>query len=85
MSADAVAGPKQAGRARGPDDAVWYGRQEGQVYLSDRKVRMERRRLRRKGDAEASEVEVPAYTAMKRPGPLADRMLEILMAGVSPE
>lgn len=83
MSAEAVAGPKQAGRARGPDDPVWYGRQGGEVYLSDRKVRIERPRLRRKREGEGGEVEVPAYAAMKRPGPLADRMLEILMAGVS--
>jgi transposase-like protein len=81
MSAEAVAGPKQAGRAREADEVVWYGRQRGQVYLSDRKVRVERPRLRRKG--EGGEVEVPAYAAMKRPGALADRMLEILMAGVS--
>jgi transposase-like protein len=83
MSAEGVAGPKQAGRARSADEVVWYGRQGGQVYLSDRKVRIERPRLRRKGDGEGGEVEVPAYTAMKRPGALADRMLEILMAGVS--
>jgi transposase-like protein len=83
MSAEAVAGPKQAGRARGADEVVWYGRQRGQVYLSDRKVRVERPRLRRKGDGEGGEVEVPAYAAMTRPGALADRMLEILMAGVS--
>lgn len=83
MSAEAVAGPKQAGRARGDEDVVWYGRQRGQVYLSDRKLQIERPRLRRKGDGEAGEVEVPAYGAMKRPGALADRMLEILMAGVS--
>lgn len=83
MSAEAVAGPKQAGRARGDEDVVWYGRQRGQVYLSDRKLQIERPRLRRKGDGEAGEVEVPAYAAMKRPGALADRMLEILMAGVS--
>jgi hypothetical protein len=38
MSAEGVAGPKQAGRTRGEDEAVWYGRQRGQVYLSDRKV-----------------------------------------------
>lgn len=82
MSAEAVAGPKQAGRARGADDAVWYGRQDGQVYLSERKVRVERPRLRQKGEGGA-EVEVPAYASMRRPGPLADRMLEILMAGVS--
>ena len=83
MSAEGVAGPKQAGRARGEDEAVWYGRQAGQVYLSERKVRVERPRLRRRGSGEGGELEVPAYEAMKRPGPLADRMLEILMAGVS--
>jgi transposase-like protein len=83
MSAEGVAGPKQAGRARGGNQAVWYGRQGGQVYLSDRKVRVERPRLRRRGRGEGGEVEVPAYAAMRRPGPLADRMLEILMAGVS--
>lgn len=65
MSAEAVAGPKQAGRARGDEDVVRYGRQPGQVYLSDRKVRFERPRIRRKGAGEA--VEVPAYAAMKRP------------------
>ena len=83
MSAEAVAGPKQAGRARRSDEVGWYGRQPGQVYLSDRKVRVERPRLRRKGEGAGGEVEVPAYAAMKRPGTLADRMLEILMAGVS--
>ena len=76
MSAEAVAGPKQSGRARGPADAVWYGRQRGQVYLTDRKVRIERPRLRRKG--EGAEVEVPAYAAMRQPGALADRMLDLL-------
>ena len=53
------------------------------VYLSDRKVRVERPRLRRRGVGEGGEVEVPAYAAMRRPGAVADRMLEVLMAGVS--
>ena len=83
MSAEGVAGPKQAGRSRAKDDTVWYGRQGGLVYLSDRKVRVERPRLRRRSAGEGGEVEVPAYTAMRRPGAVADRMLEILMAGVS--
>ena len=78
MSAEGVAGPKQAGRARREDQAVWYGRQGGQVYLSDRKVQVERPRLRRRGRGEGGEIEVPAYAAMRRPGPLADRMLEQL-------
>ena len=59
------------------------GRQGGQVYLSDRKVRIERPRLRHRGQGQGGEVEVPAYAAMRRPGAMADRMLEILMAGVS--
>ena len=49
MSAEGVAGVKQAGRSRAEDDTVWYGRQGGAVYLSDRKVRVERPRLRRRG------------------------------------
>ena len=83
MSAEGVAGVKQAGRSRAEDDTVWYGRQGGVVYLSDRKVRVERPRLRRRGAGEGGEVEVPAYAAMRRPGAVADRMLEVLMAGVS--
>lgn len=83
MSAEVLAGPKQAGKARGDGRACWYGRQGGQVYLAERKVHVERPRLRTKGQGEGGELEVPAYLAMKRPGPLADRMLEILMAGVS--
>ena len=83
MSAEGVAGVKQAGRSRAEDDTVWYGRQGGVVYLSDREVRVERPRLRRRGAGEGGEVEVPAYAAMRRPGAVADRMLEVLMAGVS--
>lgn len=83
MSAEGVAGPKQAGKARGAAETVWYGRQGGQVYLADRKVRVDRPRLRQRGGGEGAEVEVPAYRAMRQPGALADRMLEILMAGVS--
>ena len=57
MSAEGVAGVKQAGRSRAEDDTVWYGRQGGVVYLSDRKVRVERPRLRRRGAGEGGEVE----------------------------
>jgi transposase-like protein len=83
MSAEGVAGPKQAGKARGKDAVVWYGRQAGQVYLSDRKLRVSRPRLRRRGQGNGGEVEIPAYEAMQTPSRLAQRMLEILMAGVS--
>ncbi len=83
MSAEGVAGPKQSGKAREEGATVWYGRQGGQVYLSDRKVRIQRPRLRERTGGQGGEVEVPAYEAMRRPGAMADRMLEILMAGVS--
>lgn len=83
MSARSVAGLKQAGKVREDGETVWYGRQNGVTYLSERKVRVERPRLRRRGEGEGGEVEVPAYEAVKRPGALADRMLEILLAGVS--
>lgn len=80
MSAEGIAGPKQAGKARAEGAAVWYGRQRGQIRLSDRKLQVERPRLRRR---QGGEVAVPAYEAMKRPGPLADRMLELVLSGVS--
>jgi transposase-like protein len=83
LSAEGVAGPKQAGKTRSEGSPVWYGRQKGLVYLAERKVRVERPRLRRRGRGAGGEVEVPAYEAMSRPGPLADRMLEILLSGVS--
>ena len=83
MSAEGVAGPKQSGKAREEGSTVWYGRQNGLVYLSDRKIRIERPRLRERNGGQGGEVEVPAYAAMRRPGAMADRMLEILMAGVS--
>ena len=85
MSAEGVAGVKQAGRSRAEDDTVdGMDRQGGVVYLSDRKVRVERPRLRRRGRRGGWRgPEVPAYAAMRRPGAVADRMLEVLMAGVS--
>jgi transposase-like protein len=81
MSARQVAGPKHPGKAAG--DVRWHGQQKGVVTLSDRKVRISKPRLRRKGAASGVEVEVPAYEAMQRDGRLRERCLEILMNGVS--
>ena len=83
MSAEGVAGVKQAGRSRAEDDTVWYGRQGGVVYLSDREGACGAATAQAPGRREGGEVEVPAYAAMRRPGAVADRMLEVLMAGVS--
>ena len=60
---EAAGGPPQQGKRR-VGDVVFYGRQPGQVFLSDRKLEVERPRLRRKG-SKSHEVEVPAYAAMR--------------------
>jgi transposase-like protein len=78
---EAVGGPPQQGKRRS-SDVVFYGRQPGRVILSDRKLEVERPRLRSKGPR-SQEVEVPAYAAMQNRGAMGARMLEILMRGVS--
>jgi hypothetical protein len=50
--------------------------------LSDRKVQVERPRLRRRGRG-GKEVEIPAYTAMQNQSPLSERMLDTLLRSVS--
>jgi transposase-like protein len=60
----------------------WHGRQRGVVQLAERKVRITKPRLRRKGKG-GGEVEVPAYAAMQNNSGVGDRLLGILMRGVS--
>ena len=43
----AAGGPRQ--RANSDGEVVWYGRQAGTVMLSDRKLAVQRPRLRQKG------------------------------------
>ena len=51
--------------------------------MSDRKVRVERPRLRKRIGGRGAEVEVPAYTAMRNEDRLSERILELMMRGVS--
>jgi transposase-like protein len=94
LSAQQIAGTRHPGKASG--EVRWHGCQPGTVTLSQRKLRVNKPRLRRKLPAEpdsaqaggrpggrTQEVEIPAYTAMQTNGKLAGRMLEILMQGVS--
>ena len=78
MSAEQVAGSKTPGKKSG--EVRWHGSQGGVVALSERKVRVARPRLRHK---EQGEVSVPAYEAMQSDSRLGQRMLSILMKGVS--
>jgi putative transposase len=84
MSAAGLAGPKQQGR-KSDRDVVYHGSQKGRVALTERELNVDKPRLRRKDPkpGEPGEVEIPAYKAMRENGRLADRMLEILIAGVS--
>jgi transposase-like protein len=83
LSAEQVAGgPPQQGKRR-TGEVVFHGQQPGTVMLSDRKLAVERPRLRSRGPDRGQEVEVPAYTAMHNQARLGARMLDILMRGVS--
>jgi putative transposase len=81
LSAQEVAGPKHQGKQGGP--LGWHGSQSGVVPLSERQLRVDKPRLRRKGKGAGKEVEIPAYEAMLRNSRLGGRILEILMKGVS--
>ncbi len=70
---EAAGGPQQQGKQR-TGEVVFYGRQAGQVLLSDRKLEVQRPRLRTKG-TRSQEVEVPAYAAMQNPAQMGKRML----------
>ncbi len=81
LSAERVAGPPHPGKKGGA--IGWHGRERGTVCLKERKLRVERPRLRKKGEGEDGEVPIPAYEAMRRDEGLGSRMLEILLRGVS--
>ena len=81
LSAQQIAGPKQPGKVKG--DINWHGWQAGVVSLAERKLRIEKPRLRRKGKGAGTEVPIPAYEAMAMNGRITSRILEILMKGVS--
>ena len=84
MSAQQLAGPKQQGK-KTDRDVVYHGTQRGRVALKERQLSVEKPRLRKRHGpkGESGEVEIPAYEALQKDSRLADRMLEIMMAGVS--
>jgi len=81
LSAQEVAGPKHPGKAAG--EITWYGRQPTTIPLSERKLRVDKPRLRRKGSGVDKEVPIPAYEAILSNARLGQRILEILLHGVS--
>jgi transposase-like protein len=81
LSAQELAGPKHPGKNTG--DIRWHGCQSTTVPLSNRKLRVDKPRLRRKGVRTGQELEIPAYEAILENSQLGRRILEILMMGVS--
>ncbi len=82
LSAQELAGPKHPGK-KIDGDIGWHGEQNGVVSLAERKLRISKPRLRRKGKSKNREVEIPAYEAMRTQSRIGGRMLDILMRGVS--
>lgn len=78
VSADTLAGEKSPGRKTG--DIRHHGRQNGIVHLKERKLRVKRPRLRHRT---LGEVDIPAYEAMRTRPRLTDRMMQIMIDGVS--
>ena len=76
LSAEEVAGPRAPGRK---GEVCWYGRQRGRVILRERKLGVMKPRLRRG----KQEVAIPVYEQCQQDQALGERMLDILMRGVS--
>ena len=82
LSAQELAGEKHPGKAAG--EVRWHGTQGGVVHLAERKLKVTKPRLRKKGPGgKGAEVPIPVYEALQRDGPTSQRMLEILLSGVS--
>lgn len=81
MSVENLTGPAHPGKRKG--EIVRHGSQPGTVTLKNRKLKVQRPRLRRKGAGQGGEVPIPAYEAMQSDSALGERMLSILMRGVS--
>src|SRR6185436_1555816 len=78
LSAEKIAGPRTPCKPSG--DIRWYGSQPGAVALADRKVKVQRPRLRHKTDGE---VPVPAYESLRQNKALGQQMLGTILRGVS--
>jgi len=81
LSAANLVGPRHQGRRGG--EIVRYGGQSGAVPLSDRKLRIVKPRLRRKGAGAGGEVDIPAYEAITSGPGMGAKVFDILMRGVS--
>ncbi len=78
LSAEQVAGPRTPGKTSG--DLRYHGSQSGCVQLADRKLKVQRPRLRHKTEGE---VKIPAYERLRQDRGLGQHMLGALLRGIS--
>ena len=85
IGAAQIAGPRKRGKRDDSRAIHWYGRQGGRVALRERQLRVKKPRLRRKQPApgEQAEVAIPVYEAMRHNGEMTERMLALMLRGVS--
>ena len=81
LSAQQLAGPQHKGKSTG--NIRWHGKQNGVVPLAERKLRIDKPRLRTKGKGKNLEIQIPVYEAMQTNSRLGQRILSILMHGIS--
>ena len=82
VSAANVAGERHQG-VRSTGEVGWHGSQHGVVSLQNRKIRIMRPGLRKKGSGRGKEVSVPAYETMQSDNRLAGHILKAMTCGVS--
>jgi putative transposase len=82
VSATEVAGLPHQGKCTG-SGVTRHGHQRGIVTLADRKITVNKPRLRRSGGGPNAEVEIPIYTAMQNGSELQEHILEATMRGVT--
>jgi transposase-like protein len=81
LSAQGIAGEKHQGKKGG--EIYWHGSQKSTVRLSDRKLKVEKPRLRKKSQGKGGEVEIPAFSAINSSDHMGERILDTLMRNVS--
>jgi len=79
LSSPEAYGPKHPGKKNG--DSTWYGRQRTTIKPADRKLRVDKTRIRYKGKGSGKELEIPANQAMLMNRRLGTRMLDTRMRG----
>lgn len=82
LSAQSVVGSAKHPGKRG-GEIVRHGTQRGVIALEQRKLSVDRPRLRAKGVGRGGEIEIPAYLAMQNDSRMEGRIIDTLMRGVS--